>query len=173
MLAVLPQVDRLYLYGPDRQGGRPHLNDATRYAPSTIPWPQHSSRTFNLQNGLQWPEGGRMDVVGPKHDLLLLLSHLQCRLPDVGMKMSPPADRRPVPLDRHQNENRKFLIFTDFDLEFEDYTGFPGAIPRIAATRHDIVCPKATNTNAKHEAHRTPLQGESHPGYNARAGERG
>ncbi|KAG8955248.1 hypothetical protein FRC00_005526, partial [Tulasnella sp. 408] len=58
-----------------------------------------------------------MTIEGPKNDLLLLLRHVQYR---------------------HQGEDRQFLIFTDFDVDFEDHTGFTGAISRIPATRDDI-----------------------------------
>ncbi|KAG9048049.1 hypothetical protein FS837_000877 [Tulasnella sp. UAMH 9824] len=137
---MLAEVERLPLEISDLHDPRlPHLTNAMKYAPSTGSWPQRRARTFDPQDGrhtvfiivclcyegLEWPGGGRMDVVGPKHDLLLLLSHLQYR---------------------HLDENREFLIFTDFEVDFKDHTGFTGSIRRMPATRHNIVCLKATNS---------------------------
>ncbi|KAG8915514.1 hypothetical protein FRC00_003484 [Tulasnella sp. 408] len=38
----------------------------------------------------------------------------------------------------YRNEHREFLIFTDFDMDFEDHTGCTGRIRRIPATRDNV-----------------------------------
>ncbi|KAG8929714.1 hypothetical protein FRC01_003894, partial [Tulasnella sp. 417] len=117
--------------GGSQDSGRPRLTTTTKYAPLTGQWLRRHSRTLSLRTGyattfiiiclcyegLQWPEGGDMNIVGPKNDLVLFLSHVQYR---------------------HQNDHREFLIFTDFDLVFKDHTGSTGMISRIPATRDSI-----------------------------------
>ncbi|KAG9048048.1 hypothetical protein FS837_000876 [Tulasnella sp. UAMH 9824] len=133
MLAMLEQFSGLFKGVSDgRQGsGRPHLTNTTRYAPLTGRWLRSHSRTLSLRighattfiliclqyEGLEWPGGGNMSLVGPKNDLLLFLNHVRYR---------------------HRNEHREFLIFTDFDMDFEDDTGLTGRIRRIPATRDNI-----------------------------------
>lgn len=112
--------------------------------------------------GLEWPEGGDMSIVGPKNDLLLFLNHVQCKLPGTGCEIGALIRRAPFFTDRHENDHREFLIFTDFDMDFEDQTGCTRRIRRIPATRDNIVrhdFPKAT-----HEANTSRLSGESHSG---------
>ncbi|KAG8907657.1 hypothetical protein FRC01_007612, partial [Tulasnella sp. 417] len=151
MAAVLAEVNRVHLR---HHSGRPHLANTAKYPPSTGFWHQGDLRTSRLQKehrtvfviiclcyeGLEWPEGGLMEMVGPKHDLLLFLSHLKYR---------------------HRNDNREFLIYTDFDADFKDHTGFTAPIRRIPATRNTLVRPKAT-ANAKHEADDDPLRKATH-----------
>ncbi|KAG8909761.1 hypothetical protein FRC01_006739, partial [Tulasnella sp. 417] len=132
MAAVLAEVNRVHLDIPDRHhSGRPHLANTAKYPPPTGFWHQGDLRSSRLQKehrtvfviiclcyeGLEWPEGGLMEMVGPKHDLLLFLSHLKYR---------------------HRNDNREFLIYTDFDADFTDHTGFTAPIRRIPATRNTL-----------------------------------
>ncbi|KAG8915718.1 hypothetical protein FRC00_000957 [Tulasnella sp. 408] len=119
--------------------------------------------------GLEWPGGGNMSMVGPKNDLLLFLNHVQCRLPGTGGGIDALIRRAPFRPDRHQNEHREFLIFTDFDMDFEDHTGYTGRIRGIRATRDNIV--RHDTLNTKHEADTPRLSGKSHSGYDARSGE--
>lgn len=55
----------------------------------------------------------------------------------------------PSPLDRHGRETRQFLIFTDFEVIFEDHNGVTGTIPTIPATRENIVRHNAVITRHK------------------------
>lgn len=74
--------------------------------------------------GLEWPEGGSMELEGPKNDLPLLLRNLRYR---------------------HRNEDRQFLIFTDFEVSFQDHTGFSDTVATIRAT-HDNLASRVPDT---------------------------
>ncbi|KAG8951733.1 hypothetical protein FRC04_005754 [Tulasnella sp. 424] len=128
----LQKVARLFKGAPKLQGSaQADLLNATQYAPLIGAWFRRHSRTINLRSGranvfliiclcyegLEWPGGGSMGLAGPQNDLLLLLRNLQYR---------------------HQNEDRQFLIFTDFEVRFEDHTGISGTVATLPATRDNI-----------------------------------
>ncbi|KAG8951734.1 hypothetical protein FRC04_005755 [Tulasnella sp. 424] len=114
------------------------LPNTAQYAPLIGTWLRRHSCTINLQTGhanvfiiiclcyggLEWPEGGSMELEGPKNDLLLLLRNLRYR---------------------HRNEDRQFLIFTDFEVSFQDHTGFSDTVATIRAT-HDNLASRVPDT---------------------------
>ncbi|KIO24230.1 hypothetical protein M407DRAFT_102861 [Tulasnella calospora MUT 4182] len=127
---MLDAITRLFKVVP-KGSARPDLTNTTDYAPLTAAWIRRHWRTFNLRSGHanifiiiclcyegdEWPEGGSMTLEGPREDLLLFLQHVRYR---------------------HQNEDRQFLIFTDFQIDFKDHTGTSSRLPTIPATYRDI-----------------------------------
>ncbi|KAG8951732.1 hypothetical protein FRC04_005753 [Tulasnella sp. 424] len=132
MPTSLDAMARFFKGSSLRQGSAgPQLANTTEYAPLTGTWLRRHWRPFNLQSGhanifiiiclcyrdVEWAEGGSMTLKGPREDLTLLLQRVQYR---------------------HQNETRQFLIFTDFEMDFQDHTGHSHQVPTIPATHRNI-----------------------------------
>lgn len=60
-------------------------------------------------------------------------------------------------LDRHRNEDRQFLIFTDFEVSFQDHTGFSDTVATIRATHDNLV--RQRTAFAKHQPDKLGFNG--------------